>query len=312
MQTPKQCQRCGAVNTPTASRCDCGAPLSTHVKVNPEILLRSASTSPVTRRDVGFGLVALFAAVLGAISGFATTAPWYRLLVVGLFLLASANSFLVRKHWTGLAWILHGLGFVIGFYLFGRWGILAGLGAAFVIATPLVNIFEQRVLTARVDLGRQPPANLRVPKLEILSPETLLDPESFAMLADYTMSAPAAAAIRPDPVLLPVGGRTYHYTPIAEINQACQACGVKPLLAATVRRSRWHRLSEEVADLIHCPRCGAYTRARPGVAMMLFYYGERLDQVEWLGRRVDVADLLRHGRPLEAVLLEPSFGESAV
>ena len=97
-------------------------------------------------RDLGFGFLALIGAVIGTILGFVETAAWYRYLIIFLFLLGSLNCIIVRKYFSGIGWFLMGIGFLLGFYFYGRWGILAGIGVACIIITPLITKFEEKLI----------------------------------------------------------------------------------------------------------------------------------------------------------------------
>lgn len=91
------------------------------------------------RQDFGCGLVALIAGVIGVLIGFATEYDLFRWGVVGLFLLGAFNCLAVGKRWSAIGYFLEALGFIIGFYLLGRWGMLIGLVVACIVVTPFIN-----------------------------------------------------------------------------------------------------------------------------------------------------------------------------
>ena len=78
------------------------------------------------RKEIGIGLLATFAAIIGVIVGL-TDAAWFRWLIPSMFILGA------------LEWLLTGAGFLIGLYLGGRWWSLVGLIIGTLIFTPVIN-----------------------------------------------------------------------------------------------------------------------------------------------------------------------------
>ena len=85
--------------------------------------------------------------------GFAATSAEFRIGIVFLFVLGGLNSVLAGKPWSGFGWFLYGVGFLLGFYLLGRWGMLGGLLVACLIATPNINLYEHEMAAARILIG---------------------------------------------------------------------------------------------------------------------------------------------------------------
>ena len=95
--------------------------------------------------DIGFGLLGLIGGIIGVLVGFAATSAEFRIGIVFLFVLGGLNSVLAGKPWSGFGWFLYGVGFLLGFYLLGRWGMLGGLLVACLIATPIINLYEHEM-----------------------------------------------------------------------------------------------------------------------------------------------------------------------
>ena len=95
--------------------------------------------------DIGFGLLGLVGGIVGILAGFAASSQSYRIGIVVLFVLGSLNSIIAGKAWSGLGWFLYAVGLLTGFYLGGRWGMLAGLVIAYGISTPLINTYEEHM-----------------------------------------------------------------------------------------------------------------------------------------------------------------------
>ena len=93
--------------------------------------------------DIGFGFLGLIGGIIGILAGKAATSAGFRIGIVFLFVLGGLNSVLAGKPWSGFGWFLYGVGFLLGFYLLGRWGMLGGLFVAYLIATPIINFREQ-------------------------------------------------------------------------------------------------------------------------------------------------------------------------
>jgi len=92
--------------------------------------------------DTGWGLVGLVVAVVGILVGGADSSRVFRMFVCILFFVGAADCLLMRKLLSALGWALFGVGFLLGYSLLGRWGMLVGLGIAFLIITPLINRYE--------------------------------------------------------------------------------------------------------------------------------------------------------------------------
>lgn len=97
-------------------------------------------------KDIGFGLLALIGAGIGILFGFAATIARYRILITALFGLGFLNCISINKYLSGIGWLLQGIGFIVGFYVFGRWGMLVGLGIAYIIITPIINKYEEKII----------------------------------------------------------------------------------------------------------------------------------------------------------------------
>ena len=128
--------------------------LTEHKKPDEEILLDEENLENSVKaemyqrpaKDIGFGLLALIGAVVGILFGFAATVTWYRILMTVLFGIGFLNCLIMGKYLSGIGWLLHGIGFIVGFYVYGRWGMLIGLGIAFTIITPIVNKYEEKII----------------------------------------------------------------------------------------------------------------------------------------------------------------------
>jgi hypothetical protein len=81
------------------------------------------------------GFLAGFA---GALSGIGVRS-WYLTCVISIFGIACLGKFLTKRFTDAFGWLLHILGSLGGYYLWGRWGLLMGIiVAAFIwrIALP--------------------------------------------------------------------------------------------------------------------------------------------------------------------------------
>jgi hypothetical protein len=87
---------------------------------------------------LGLGFLGLVCGVIGIVFGFAATVRWYPLLVTGLFFAETVYCFAVTRRRLAAGWLMFGLGFLGGFYIYGRWGMLIGLIVAF-IATIVIR-----------------------------------------------------------------------------------------------------------------------------------------------------------------------------
>ena len=95
--------------------------------------------------DIGFGLLGLLAAIIGILAGFVATSQSYRIAIVVLFVVGGLNSILAGKFWSGVGWLLYAVGLPLGFYVWGRWGMLAGFAIVFVVSNLLVNTLEEHL-----------------------------------------------------------------------------------------------------------------------------------------------------------------------
>lgn len=87
---------------------------------------------------LGLGFIGLVCGVLGVVFDFAATVGWYLFFVIGLFILETVYCFAVKRRRMAVSWLVFGVGFLGGFYIYGRWGMLIGLVVAF-IATGLIR-----------------------------------------------------------------------------------------------------------------------------------------------------------------------------
>lgn len=87
---------------------------------------------------LGLGFIGLVCGVLGVVFDFAATVGWYLFFVTGLFVLETVYCFAVKRRRMAVSWLVFGVGFLGGFHIYGRWGMLIGLVVAF-IATGLIR-----------------------------------------------------------------------------------------------------------------------------------------------------------------------------
>lgn len=87
---------------------------------------------------LGLGFLGLVCGIIDIMFGFSATVRWYPLLVTGLFVAEAVYCFVVTRRRMATSWLMFGLGFLGGFYLYSRWGMLIGLFVAF-IATIVIR-----------------------------------------------------------------------------------------------------------------------------------------------------------------------------
>ncbi len=95
------------------------------------------------------GIIGFFAAFAGALFGIGVR-PWYLACVVFLFGVACLAKAVTKRIVDAFGWSLHLLGFLGGYYFWGRWGSLLGIIVAGLIWR--VVLPEQKTPTKEYNL----------------------------------------------------------------------------------------------------------------------------------------------------------------
>ena len=97
-----------------------------------------AQRSKSARPKEFFGWLGLIAGIAGSLLGFAED-QLFRLSIIALFGLGVINCLVIRRYRSGIRWLVNGIIFIIGFYVYGHWGILIGFGIAYLISVLIIR-----------------------------------------------------------------------------------------------------------------------------------------------------------------------------
>lgn len=96
--------------------------------------------------DIGFGLIGLLLAIIVMVFDIIKFVPSF-LYIVPLFYLAGfLNCIFIKKYLSGIGWLLQGIAFVVGYYIYGKAGIFVALLIAFIIITPIINRYKEKII----------------------------------------------------------------------------------------------------------------------------------------------------------------------
>ena len=114
-----------------------------------KILLKTINLNNNNRRppkDIGFGFIGLFLAIIIIIFDVAKFVPSFLYIVPIFYFAGFLNCIFIKKYLSGVGWFLQGIAFLAGYYIYGRLGIFVGLFIAFVIITPIINHYEEKII----------------------------------------------------------------------------------------------------------------------------------------------------------------------
>ena len=97
-------------------------------------------------KDIGFGFIGLFLSIIVIIFNVIKFIPLFLYIIPAFYFIGFLNCIFIRKYLSGIGWLLQGIAFLIGYYVYGRMGIFVGLLIAFVIVTPIINRYEEKII----------------------------------------------------------------------------------------------------------------------------------------------------------------------
>jgi hypothetical protein len=93
-------------------------------------MVEQVSNNGIFKWEMKIGILGLLATLVGVIFGFVETARWYQILVLSCFGTSFIIARILYRKISSYRWLLHILGFIVGYFVFGKWGILIGVFSA--------------------------------------------------------------------------------------------------------------------------------------------------------------------------------------
>lgn len=97
-------------------------------------------------KDIGFGFIGLFLAIIVIIFDVIKFVPSFLYIIPIFYFAGFLNCILIKKYLSGVGWLLQGIAFLAGYYINSRLGIFVALLIAFVIITPIINRYEEKII----------------------------------------------------------------------------------------------------------------------------------------------------------------------